>query len=361
MSAHTIPSLRLSNQLIASSSLRSPAEVVQWLGAVQSQDYPAAKWALGLRLPSATDTAVEQAFNQGAILRTHVLRPTWHFVNPQDLRWMLTLTAPRVKAAMASQYRRLELDGAVFTRTHAVLEKALQGGHHLTRAELTTRLEQAGLLSPGEDLLRVIHILATAEVDGLITSGALRGKQHTYALLEERVPAAPILDRDAALAELARRYFTSRGPATIKDYTWWSGLSPLDARAGLEMVKPQLVEELFAGQSYWLHPSSFPPALEGSPAAHLLPNYDEYIVSYADRSAIFDPSVVRKVDERGNFLFNHTILLDGQVAGVWKRTLKKTTVEITPNLFTPFSAEQTSALTAAMEGYSRFLGLPLQP
>ena len=175
---------RLLNQHIAGAPLAEPCAVVAWLGVVQSQDYPAAKWAVGQRVQDATDTAIEQAFREGAILRTHVLRPTWHFVLPADIRWMLALTAPRVHAAMAYNYRLLELDDALFAESQAVLAKALQGGRQLTRPELVSALQQAGFAA---DNLRLSHLLIRAELDGLICSGARRGKQHTYALLDERV------------------------------------------------------------------------------------------------------------------------------------------------------------------------------
>ncbi len=359
MSALPITRLRLANQQLAGSTALSPVEVVRWLEAVQAQDYPAAKWAVGQRAQAATDAAVAQAFNEGAILRTHVLRPTWHFVAAEDIHWMLALSSPQIKAAAAYYYRGLELDQTLLMRTNAVIEKALQGGKQVTRPELELLLEQAGIVSAADNPLRRLYVLFNAELDGIVCSGALRGKQHTYALLAERAPNARRLDRDEALAELARRYFTSRGPATLKDFAWWSGLSGADARAALAMVRSGLVEEGFDGQSYWLDPSSLPATPQSAPAVHLLPNYDEYVVSYTDRSAIFDPARVKKVDARGNFLFNHTIVIDGQVAGTWKRTFRKNAVEITPNPFTPLSEAENSSMSAEMGRYSQFLGLPM--
>jgi hypothetical protein len=357
MEAIQIPHLRMKNLSISQSALRSPVEIVKWLGAVQSQDYPAGKWAVGLRAQASTDAAVDQAYNDGAILRTHVLRPTWHFVTPADIRWMLALTAPRVKAAMASYHRKLELDQTILSLGNSTLEKALQGGRHLTREELEAHLQQAGIKSNGEVPSRHLFVLMNAELDGIVCSGARHAKQHTFALLEERVPKTRPLEREEALAELARRYFTSRGPVTLKDFIWWSGLSSLDAKAGLASIKSQLVEEVIDGQSYWLDPFSQPYTQDISPAVHLLPNYDEYIVSYANRGAIYDPARVKQVDARGNFLFNHTIVIDGQVAGTWKRAFKKDAVEITPNPFWELSNAETSALNAEMARYSQFLGM----
>src|SRR6266566_4246530 len=302
---------RLHNQHITRRTLETPQALVEWLGAVQAQDYAAAKWALGLRLHGMTDDNIEQAFTDGKILRTHVMRPTWHFVSPADIRWLLALTAPRVNAGNASWYRRLELDDALFIRSNAVLAKALQGG-----------------------------------------------KQFTRALLDERAPQAMTLDRHEALAEVASRYFTSRGPATLQDFVWWSGLTVADARTGLEMVTSQLLYEVIDGQTYWFS-SSTSPTNDLSQTVYLLPNFDEYIVGYTDRSAIFDASHTNKLDSRSNVLFQHTIVLNGRVVGTWKRTLKKDEVILTPSLFTPLTKDETHALAASAERYGEFLNMPV--
>lgn len=344
---------RLHNQGLATASFENPVEIVQWLGAVQSQDYAAAKWALGLRVRDATDEAIEQAFDAGAILRTHVMRPTWHFVAPADIRWLLALTAPRVNAANAYQYRTLELDDATFARSNDALTKALQGGKQLTRTELQSVLKQIGIAA--DNLLRFTCLIMRAELDGIICSGARRGKQFTYALLDERVAPARTLERDEALAELSRRYFTSHGPATLQDFVWWSGLTTTDARSGLEMVTSQLSQETIDNQTYWFAPSA-PPAKDCSQKAYLLPNYDEYTVGYTDRSAAVDMERTKHLDPRGNVLFSHTVMIDGRVVGTWKRTLTKNAVTLTTNLLTPLSEAETHAFSAALDRYSAFLG-----
>ncbi len=346
---------RLDNQHITWRMLETPQTLVEWLGAVQAQDFAAAKWALGLRLQGVTDDDIEQAFTDGAILRTHVMRPTWHFVSPADIRWLLALTAPRVRAASAYSNRKLELDDAVFRCTNAVLANALQGGKQLTRDELASALQQAGIVTEGEQ--RVTHIMMRAELDGIICSGARRGKQFTYALLAERAPQARSLARDEALAELTMRYFTSHGPATIQDFGWWSGLTVADARVGLAMVTSSLLHETINGQTYWFSPST-PPAQDLSQAAYLLPNYDEYTVGYTDRSAIFDALHTNKLDPRGGLLTN-TMVLDGQVIGTWKRTFKKNIVVIEANPFVPLSNTETRAFAASANRYSEFLHMPV--
>jgi len=346
---------RLHNQFIISSTLEKPADVVTWMGAIQSQDYAAAKWALGLRLPGATDKDIEQAFTTGAILRTHIMRPTWHFVSPADIRWLLALTAPRVHAFNAYYYRKLEVDDETCARSNAVLTGALQGGKQLTRPELVSALQQAGIVA--DDTLRFTLLVMHAELDGIICSGARRGKQFTYALLDERVPQTGALDRDEALAECTRRYFTSHGPATAQDFAWWSGLSPADAKTGLEMLASQLLHEVLDGQNYWFS-ASRPPARASSQSAYLLPNFDEYTVGYTDRSALLDESHLHKFDRVGGVL-NYVMVLDGQVVGTWKRTLKKDTVSITLNPFVSLNESETRAFAGAAVRYGAFLERPV--
>ncbi len=352
MDSPEIASMRLSSQRIAVNMPGTPAHVVRWLGAVQAQDYAAAKWAVALRSRSCTDAELETAFDSGDILRTHVMRPTWHFVAPEDIRWMQMLTAPRVEAILAYQYRRLELDAPLLKRSLAAVEKALRGGRQLTRAELGAALARAGIEAEG---LRLAHIVLHAELQAVACSGGRRGKQFTYALIEERVPQARELTRDEALALLTERYFTSHGPATAQDYAWWSGLSSADARAGLEMVKPRLRTRNAAGQTYWM---------AGAPESgarrlgkvHLLPNYDEYIVGYTDRAAIFDSVHAQRLDARHNPLFNNTIISAGRVVGTWARKAAKDSVMISAKSFEPLSAPQTKALRQAATRFAKFLG-----
>lgn len=346
---------RLHNQHITRRTLETPQALVERLGAVQAQDFAAAKWALGLRLQSVTDDDIEQAYTDGAILRTHVMRPTWHFVSSADIRWLLALTAPRVHAASAYYNRQLELDESVFRCTNAVLANALQGGKQLTRDELASALQQAGIVTEGEQ--RVTRIMMRAELDGIICSGARRGKQITYALLAERVPQARMLARDVALAELTMRYFMSHGPATLQDFAWWSGLTVAHARAGLAMVTSNLLHETIGDQTYWFSPST-PHAQDLSQTAYLLPNYDEYTVGYTDRSAIFDSLHTNKLDPRGGLLTN-TMVLDGQVVGTWKRTFKKNTIVIKATPFVHLSITETRAFAASANRYGEFLHMPV--
>jgi Winged helix DNA-binding domain len=341
---------RQQNQHISGTWFKQPADIVHWLGAVQAQDYAGAKWALGLRLPGAIDDDVERALTDGAILRTHVLRPTWHFVTPADIRWMLALTAPRVHALNAPYYRKCELDQRTFRRSRKALTKALKDGRQLTRDELRAAFAQAGISTDGE--LRMGYLMANAELDGIVCSGARRGKQFTYALLEERVPRAKPLERDEALYELIRRYFASRGPATLRDFVWWSGLTMADAKHGVEAAKSHLEHEAHNGQTYWFAPET-PFNSDAIQKAYLLPNYDEYGIGYRDRSAIFDS------ERASQLVFNHLIVINGRLAGTWKRTLKKDAVVLETNTFERLTTAESRAVAAAARQYGEFLGLPV--
>ena len=330
---------------------------MSWLVAVQAQDYAGAKWALGLRMRRATDEAVERAFTAGALLRTHVLRPTWHFVAPADIRWLLALTAPRVHAANAHMYRKMELDDAVFRRSHAALTRALQGGHQLTREELGVVHQNVGIATDQE--FRLAYLMMRAELEGIVCSGARRGKQFTYALLDERVPPTRALEREEALAALAGRYFRSRGPATVRDFAKWSGLTVGDATCGLEAVKAELRREVFGERAYWSGAGKAP--TQGRPPiAHLLSIYDEYISSYKDRSGIVDGRYAAKLRAMGNAL-NHVVLVDGQIVGSWRRAIGEHAVVVETSIFRPLKKPEKRAVVLAAERYGKFLGLPVVP
>lgn len=234
MTLSDIAALRLANQQLLTSMYEDPAELVKWMGAVQSQDYAMAKWALGLRLRKATDASVEAAIDAGGIVRTHILRPTWHFVAREDVRWMMELTAPHVNKLAGSMYRQLKLDDSVFKVTNDVIGRLLEDGQELTREEIIAAVNRAGVET---DNLRATHIVFRAELDRVICNGARRGKKFTYALFDRKVPQSSPIPREEGLAALAKRYFASHGPATVQDFVWWSGLSVTDARLGIDIVR----------------------------------------------------------------------------------------------------------------------------
>ena len=297
------------------------------------------------------DADVESACNAGAIVRTHVLRPTWHFVDPADLRWLLALTGPRVHRMNGYAYRRFELDAAACRRGAKVVSQALSAGTFLTRAEIGTALEAAGLAMAEPH--RLAYMIMRLELDAVICSGPRRGKQFTWALLEERVPPAPVPERDASLALLATRYFATRGPATAHDFSWWSGLTVADARraasaAGLE-------QENRNGVTWW-HGGGGAPRAEAAPRAHLLPNYDEYFIGFRDRSSIGTRVRGRTLPSRA--FWGHVIIVDGQLVGDWRRELARNRVAIELNLLSRLGAAERNALASAAAAYGAFLELP---
>ena len=333
---------------------RTPQEVVRWFGALQAQDFPVAKWSVAQRANGVTNAAMDQAFNDGAILRTHLLRPTWHFVLPEDIRWMLDLTAPRVNALNAHRYRQLDLAGPLFAKTNALIAKVLKDGSQRTRKELAAILERGGFKTDGQ---RLAYILMRAELDGVVCSGARRGKQHTYASLAKLAPRARTLDRDAALAELTRRYFTSRGPATLKDYVRWSSLTVAEGRSGLDSVKPELEHEVVDGRTYWFAESS-PKAKTSSKVIDLVQGLDEYIMSYSESRDVLLGSLGADAAARIAIVFVHAVLLDGQLIGHWRPVSGRDSVVIEASLHRRLSRVEEKALRAAVERYGRFLGVP---
>jgi hypothetical protein len=359
MASLDIPRLRMSNQRLSRPTLAKAGDVVGWLCAVQAQDYAGAKWALGSRMRAATDADVERAFNAGAILRTHVLRPTWHFVLPADIRWLLALTAPRIKAGLTGRHQQLGLDTRTLKRSNAALERALRGGDQRTRAELGQALGRAGIEAEGA---RLAHLMGWAELDGIVCSGPRRGKQFTYALLDAQAPAGPTLTRDEALAALARRYFASRGPATVHDFAKWSGLTLADARGGLKTVEGELRRDVVEGRTYWTSRAAPParaasrPSGPASARAHLLSIFDEYISGYRDRSAVVAPEHARKLWPMGNAV-THVLVLDGQIVGTWRRRLEAKRVNVEPRFFERPTIAAKQAVAAAALRYGEFLGL----
>jgi hypothetical protein len=352
MTSVKIVDSRLINQQLAQHVFTRAGDVVAWLGMVQAQDYPAAKWALGLRLSGATDAGIEQALTDRTIVRTWACRGTLQLIAPADVRWLVELVAPRVIAMYAAYYRKLELDGNVLKASHNVMVQALQGGNALTRKELAAALQARDIPT---DKGRLGFLLLRAAVDRLICQGPRRGKQFTFVLLDEWVPATKSMERPAALAELTRRYFASHGPATAQDFAWWAGLTLADARAGLSMVGGQLRREELDGQTYWM-PQTMPAVTKKAKAIYLLPDYDEYTVGYQDRSAMLDADVMEQLGEVRGSVLNPVIVLNGKVIGMWKRTFEKNGVVIAARLLRSPSKSEERALEMAVERYGAFLG-----
>lgn len=345
---------RLHNQRLIGDPLPDPVAVVRHLCAVQAQDYAGATWALAQRTPGATGAEIDALVDAGAIVRTHLLRPTWQFVLPEDVRWLLALTGQRVHAVNGTYYRKLELDEATLRRGDDLMARALERGNHLTRAELRVALHAVGIDSSG---LRLSYLVMHAELNAVICNGPRRGKQITYALLDERVPPTAPRDREAAVAEITRRYFLGHGPATLNDFAWWSGLTVADGRAGVAAAGTALASETVGGKAYWFPPEA--PAPLASPVVHLLPNYDEHLVAYRDHTPSLDPALVGRVGSTSESLAVHIIVRDGLVVGGWRRIVKARGVTIETDLLVPLAGAEQASLDAAAAGFGRFVGLPV--
>lgn len=352
MNLTDIANMRLASQQVAATQFTSAQEIVGWMGAMQAQDYAMMKWAVGVRLPGIMDDEVETAVTNAHIIRTHLLRPTWHLVSAHDIYWLLDLTAPKIKASLKTRHKELGLSAAIFAQSKAILENALSGGNQLSRAAIQTAFANANIAT---DNNRLSHLLMRAELDGILCSGS--GKQ-TYALLAERVPKPTPLTREEALGKLAHRYFTSHGPATLPDFVWWSGLSGGDAKHALALVNAEFISETIDSQTYWFSPSISIPA-SNPESVYLLPAFDEFIISYKDRQAIL-PFEHHKKAVSNNGIFWPTIVVNGQVTGTWKRTLKKGKVLIETEFFATANKGTRNKIKAAAQSFAQFLGKEIE-
>ena len=320
---------------------------------MQAQEYRIAKWSIGQRARGVGEADVSGAITNGTILRTHVLRPTWHFVLPADIRWMLALTAPRIRVMMRSYDRKLELDGPVLARAFDAMTTALEGGRHRTRTELAEALRVTGIEARGQ---RLAHIVMHAELDALIASGAPRGKQQTYALLDERAPATPARPQHEALAELATRYFASRGPATSKDFRWWSSLSAADARRAIEAAGNGIERYVRDERTWFVAEPASVPRVRRSPAAHLLQIYDEYIVAYTESRDLLATDTRSRPGLWDGGKVLHAVVLEGRLAAQWRYTLSTSSAAIEVRPVRTLDRHARDAITDAAQRFAAFHG-----
>ncbi len=353
MNLRDVAKLRLINHNIAYSVAKKPGEVVTSLGAMQAQDYQAALWGIGLRAKEVTLPEVESAIANRAIVRIWLLRGTLHFVAAADVRWMLKLLGPQIIASSAGRHRQLKLDEATFMRAEELFVEALQNGQ-LTRNEMFKVLEKGGISPEGQ---RGYHILWRAALNGLICFGPQKGKEQTFALLNQYVPKGKSMKQYEALSELARCYFSSRGPALLEDFAWWSGLKLSVAKIALETASSRLTSETIEGKRYWM-PQSVPENGKEFATAFLLPAFDEYILGYSDRTVTLEQPLFKKAVSN-NGIFYSTIIFNGKVVGTWKRTFKKSNLDIMLTSFKTLTPTQRSSIALAAKHYGRFMDLPV--
>jgi hypothetical protein len=348
---------RMRNSRLTGTGFTTPDEAVGWHLAMQAQDYGPAKWSVGQRSKGLTDQDLDEALAAGSIVRTHVLRPTWHFVARDDLRWLLALSGPRVQQGNAGRYRELGLDARTRARAEKVIVSALEGGNRLTRKEIAAVLDESRIDRSGQ---RMPYFLSHCELEAVIGSGGVAGKQQTYALLDERVPAGGRVDRDDSLVELVRRYLTSHGPATVKDMSWWSGLTMTDLRKALDLLgSSEVRSETVDALELWSVASddAAPPSVRG---AHFLQTYVELVVGFSESRFFGNPGGEKARAAWGDRTVpSGVLLLNGLIGGHWRRTIERQSIRVEVHLYEEPKRVATRAVEAGAEDLGQFFDLPV--
>lgn len=342
---------RLVSQKLYKTSSISPQEIVKHMGAIQAQDYSMAKWAIGSRC-DATEAAIEEAINSAKIIRTHILRPTWHFVSADDIYWMLDVSAPQVKRFTASAGKKYDYDAKKLDQTNSKIEKLLSGNNHLTREEI---MQELGIKKTSNEDFLSAALMMNAELDGLVCNGRMKGKQITYALLEERVPKPKSkLTKEEGLAKLALKYFVSHGPATLHDFSWWSGFPPTICQNAINAIKLQLYSVAIDNQIFWFGNDSSDET-NFRESVHFLPAFDEILIAYKTREV----SVLQEHQSKtftNNGIFKPIILENSKVIGMWKRTIKKNHAKIETQFFNETESHKKAIIFEGIKAFENYLG-----
>jgi hypothetical protein len=348
-SVNSVEDIRIQSHQLRNPGFNDPEKLVAWMGAIQAQDYSMSKWALGVRLRSATIGDVEAALNKGKILRTHVLRPTWHLVAAEDIRWMLQLSGERIKSSSASRDRILEITEELYSECNRLIGRILEGNNHLTRQELAAELAKAGI---AVNTSRMIHFMMRAEIEGIVCSGIDKGNRQTYALIDERIPLAKTLHREEALTTLATKYFRSHSPASVQDFAWWSGLSAGDARQAIHLIRSELFTVRFRENPLFVHQSCCND-LKPLDTFYFLPAFDEYIIAYRDRTSVLGAEHHAKAFSK-NGIFHPLIVSNGRIIGTWQKAAGKKRIAVKPVFFEAIDPDEDRIKTAENR-YSTFL------
>ena len=344
-----IKHIRLASQQLAQPAFEKPEDLVNWMGAVQAQDYNMAKWALGVRLNNATLKEVEKSLKEGKILRTHILRPTWHFISAEDIRWMIQLSGKRIRTAFQSYGKSRGIVYDDYIKSCLQLEKVLTG-KSLTKQEITDELNKIGFKA---DITQMNCLLTVAETEGIVCSGIDKGRKATYALLEERVSPTRELHKDEALARLAQKYFQSHSPASLQDFCWWSGLPVGEARKAIDTIKADLFTDTFNGNDFFVHNMYKEPLISNN-TLHFLPAYDEYLISYKDRTDVLDKNYYSKGFTNYG-IFYPVVSYNGKIVANWKKVVKKLETDIEISLFDSQTKLNKKLIEQAKDKYKLFL------
>jgi len=314
MDISEIVAIRLANHQLSVTNFKSPHEVVSWMGAMQAQDFSMCKWAVGIRMPGITDAKVEEEFNKSEFVRIHILRPTWHIVSKNDVHWMRELSTPRLKSLLKSHDRSMGFNDDSILKANHIIAKALKNDH-LTKQEIGEVFVRCRMPLNDKQLNQA---LLHAELDGIICNGYARSK---YCLLDEKNPKKIKLNKEEAIHRLASRYFSSHGPATVQDFSWWSGMSITEARKAMNYIRHEFIFETINSQTYVFKYPSINYKLN-TDIVHFLPNYDEYFIGYRDRKDILPQEHLKKVIVNAG-AFKATIIKNGKIIGTWRKTINR--------------------------------------
>ncbi len=350
--------LRLASQGLLGPGPASVPEAVRWMTAMQAQDLQAALWAVGHRVPGAGLSGVRAALDDGTVVRSWPMRGTLHLVAPEDLRWMLGLTAERLHRAVAGRHRELDITWADIEKCRDLALERVAGGASASRSDLFAVFEAAGQPTTGQ---RGIHILGTLCRHAWLVQGPLAGNQQLLVAFDEWIPNSRDLGRHDGIAEFVLRYFQSHGPATLRDFAWWTQIPLAEVRSAFEQVRGQLAELEFGDSSYWVSPetaSLLDGGVPGQRSVLLLPGFDEFLLGYQDRSLVLAPEHANRIVPGGNGVFKKTIVAGGEVIGTWARAGTSRSAAVVPELFDdarPLGAGAQAAFTKAAEQYLEFL------
>lgn len=343
--------MRLAAQQLQAASMPGIATLVSYMGAVQAQDFAMSKWAIGSRLNEATRLDVDNALASGSIIRTHILRPTWHIVAATDIMWMLNLTAPNILRITGGYHKSVELTPKILQQGATILRKSLDGGIELSREEIRMVLKK-GKINTDEN--RLSHVLMDAELKGLICSGSVDGNGQKYKLIPDEIKQSGNIQREEAIQRLAACYFKSHGPATIHDFNWWSALSIKDCRIGVDLNAAILSSYDDDGTTYYFDEVACSFSETGK-QHHLLAAYDEFFIGYKDRSACIEVKHNSRLFSN-NGIFSPSLITNGRASGSWKRKIDNKKVTIDIQLFTSPSNISMRNLRGQAARVGKFLG-----
>ena len=347
---------RLASQRVSAGRFEHAADVVRWLGALQAQDYHQAIWAIGSRMQAGTVAKVERAIDERQVVRTWLMRGTTHFAPPEDVRMLLAIVAPRLAAGVARRREQIGLDETDVARSAELLGHALSGDRRLSRPEVMGLLEDNGVATAGG---HGYHILWRLAQGGLICLGPMQGRQQTFVLLDDWAPRGQASEPGDAVAELAGRFATSRGPVTAHDLARWAGIAVGDARRGLAAATGLVTREI-GGAEHWLAAdgADAEPAAAERRRTYLLAGFDEFMLGYKDRDGILAPEHASKVVPGANGVFRPIVVTGGRIVGTWARSATARSLAITVRPFAGSGPKLAAQVGAEANRYRAFLGLP---